>query len=188
MPRPNALSGRFVLRIEPDLHARLRRQAVEEGTSLNDLCARRLAEPERTVPDPLRQVMIRAASLFGPDLAGVVAFGSWARGEMTDGSDVDVLIVLGASIPPARDLYRRWDAEPMHWNGRPIEPRFANVPPTGSPAEGLWAEIALDGIVLFERGIALSLLLVQVRREIASGRLVRKVVHGQPYWVRDEVA
>jgi len=47
---------------------------------------------------------------------------------------------------------------------------------------GIWAEVALDGLVLFEQGLRLSTRLVQVRREIAAGRIVRRVAHGQPYW------
>jgi hypothetical protein len=47
---------------------------------------------------------------------------------------------------------------------------------------GLWAEAAIDGIVLFERGTQVSARLAQARRDIVAGRLVRRVVHGQPYW------
>jgi hypothetical protein len=46
----------------------------------------------------------------------------------------------------------------------------------------MWAEVAIDGIVLFERGLRLTEHLVRVRRDIAAGRLVRRMVHGQPYW------
>lgn len=50
------------------------------------------------------------------------------------------------------------------------------------PVTGLWAEVAMDGVVLFERGLKLSMALVRIRREIISGRLVRRLVHGQPCW------
>jgi hypothetical protein len=47
---------------------------------------------------------------------------------------------------------------------------------------GLWAEAALDGVVLFERGLVVSKRLAAVRRDIVAGRLVRRLAHGQPYW------
>jgi len=42
--------------------------------------------------------------------------------------------------------------------------------------------VAVDGIVLFERELRISSALVRTRRDIAAGRLVRRIVHGQPYW------
>ena len=58
---------------------------------------------------------------------------------------------------------------------------------TGGPerprvAGGFWAEVAVDGIVLFERDWRLSTHLARVRRAIAERRLVRRLAHGQPYW------
>ena len=87
-----------------------------------------------------------------------------------------------------RALYRRWDEQPVAWNGRTVEPQFVSLPAEDENLEGLWAEVALDGIIVFERGLKLSLRLVRLRREIAAGRLIRRIVHGQPYWVRNEVA
>lgn len=76
--------------------------------------------------------------------------------------------------------------------GRPLAQRVLRAPagvdahfvhpPADDALSGLWAEAALDGVVLFERGGHLSAHLVRVRRAIAEGRLVRRVVHGQPYW------
>ena len=45
-----------------------------------------------------------------------------------------------------------------------------------------WAEIATDGFVVFERDRQVLRLLAQIRSRIASGGLVRRFVHGQPYW------
>jgi hypothetical protein len=183
-----AASGRFVLRIDPDLHARLRRGARREGTSLNDHCARRLSALQTSIPAPLESAITRADSLLGEDLVAVAAFGSWARGESSTGSDVDLLIVVEPSHRLSRSLYGRWDEAPVLWGTRTIEPQFVHLPGGDKPVAGLWAEVALDGIVLFDRDLRLSKRLVEVRREIASGRIVRRVVHGQPYWVRNEVA
>ena len=67
------------------------------------------------------------------------------------------------------------------WQGRPVDPHFVH-PPDEKVASGLWGEVAVDGIVLFERNWRLSAHLARVRRAIAEGKLVRRLVHGQPYW------
>ena len=183
MPRSSP-SGRFVLRLEPGLHAALRRAAAESHLSLNDYCARKLAAPLgnlAAVADASRTVS-RAAGLFGDHLIGVAAFGSWVRREAVEGSDVDILVVVDPEVPIIRALYREWDEEPTGWEGRPTEPHFVQLPPPGTVVAGLWAEVALDALVLFERGLALSAHLARVRRDIVTGRIVRRTVHGQPYW------
>jgi hypothetical protein len=178
------LSGRFLLRINPGLHAALREAAAAQGLSLNDYCARKLAAPAGSLAaggDAGRAVE-RAAELFGASLVGVIAFGSWTRGEAADTSDIDVLVVLDCRVSLKRELYRTWDEAPLAWNGRPVEPHFVHLPGPEEGLTGIWAEVALDGIVLFERDLRLSTRLAQVRHEILSGRLVRRMAHGQPYW------
>jgi len=179
-------SGRFVLRISPGLHAALRAAAGDEDLSLNDYCARKLAAPVGRLASfgGAMAAVERAAGLFAGDLIGVVAFGSWARDELADGSDIDLLVVLEEGTALTRELYRRWDEEPIEWGGRPVEPHFVRLPADDEPPGGIWPEVALDGIVLFERGLRLSAHLARVRRQIASGRLVRRFVHGQPYWAQ----
>lgn len=177
-------SGRFVLRLEPGLHAALRTAAREQGLSLNDHCARTLASPAGAFSG-LRDAAAavgRAAQLFGSELVGVLVFGSWARGELSDRSDVDLLIVVEPTVPLTRELYRRWDDAPIRWGSRPVEPHVVHLPPPDRTVGGLWAEAAIDGLVLFERGVRLSARLVQVRHDVVAGRLVRRMAHGQPYW------
>jgi hypothetical protein len=177
-------SGRFLLRIDPGLHGALRQAAAAAGLSLNDYCARKLALPlgDPTALSGAAEIVGRAATLFGARLVGVVAFGSWTRADTADDSDFDALVVVDPAVRLTRELYRRWDEAPVVWNGRPVEPHVVHPPAPDTIVGGLWAEVALDGIVLFERGLQLSRRLVRVRRDIAAGRLVRRVVHGQPYW------
>lgn len=125
----------------------------------------------------------RAATVVGEALIAVVVFGSWARGELTDSSDIDILIVVDADVPVSRSLYRRWDEEPLRWEGHSVEPHFVHLPALDGVPSGLWAEIALDGVVLYQRDPRLSQRLVGVRRLQAMGRLRRRTAHGQPYWV-----
>lgn len=120
--------------------------------------------------------------MCGESLVGVVVYGSWVRGEAGDGSDVDALLVLEHSTSPSRSLYRAWDAAPMSWQGREVEPHFVRRPDAAEPVSALWAEIALDGVVLFERQLLVSSVLARVRHEVVAGRLVRRFAHGQPYW------
>jgi hypothetical protein len=176
-------SGRFVLRIEPGLHAALREAARSLGVSLNDYCARKLAAPASAAPAPAVEVVRRAASVLGQAFVGVVAFGSWAREEQRDSSDVDVLLVVDSTAALNRELYRRWDSGPLTWEGHPVEPHFVHMPAPGARISGLWAEAAVEGVVLFDRDLSLSRRLVEIRRRIVAGEVMRREVHGQPYWI-----
>lgn len=181
---PDACSGRFLLRIDPSLHAALRQAAAARGLSLNTLCAQSLARPMDTLLDfpAASETLQRANDVVGDALIGMAVFGSWARGEPTDASDVDVLVVVDENVPITRALYRRWDEEPVRWEGRPVDPHFARLPTGRRPPSALWAEVAIDGMVLIERELRLSAHLAAVRRVLAEGRLRRRTVHGQEYW------
>lgn len=175
-------SGRFVLRVDPGLHALLADAARRAGISLNDYCVRKLTQPGEPMR-PAAEIVGRAAELFGATLGGVVAFGSWARDELAGTSDLDVLVVVDADTAITRDLYRRWDAVPLGWNGHPVEAHFVHLPPRGARVSGLWAEAAVDGAVLFDRDLSVSRRLAEIRHRIVAGELVRHWAHGQPYWV-----
>ena len=175
-------SGRFVLRISPGLHVALRSAAAEAGLSLNDYCARKLTAPG-SVDEPTFEVVQRATQQFGDQLMGILAFGSWARGELTEESDVDLLVVVDAAVPIVRSLYRMWDEAPVSWEARPVEVHIVHPPDAREPPSGLWAEAALEGLLLYERGQDLSRRLVEVRKRIAAGDVSRRFAHGQPYWV-----
>jgi len=177
-------SGRFLLRIDPALHEALRRSAREHGVSLNEYCIRRLSAPPMTLAaEGAAGTVRRAEGLFGDQLVGVAAFGSWARGEAADNSDVDVLVVVEPEVRLTRGLYRQWDEEPIRWADRSVEPHFVHLPATAATATGLWAEVALDGIVLCERGYRLSRWLMGVRKDILAGHVTRRSAHGQPFWL-----
>lgn len=154
------------------------------GLSLNEYCARMLATPGSRVGGPAADAIERAAAVASDALVGVVAFGSWSRDEAGTGSDVDLLVVVEREEATIRSLYRRWDAEPpLRWDSRRVEPHFVYLLEADERVSGMWAEIAIDGIVLFEQGLRISRRLVELRREIAAGRFVRRRAHGQPYWV-----
>ena len=181
-------SGRFVLRTPPALHGALKRAARGAGGSLNEYCVRRLADRPLDGASEAPAILAWASAAFGEALAGVVVYGSWARGEATRESDVDVLVILNPSAALTRSTYRKADEASLSWEGHPVQVQIVRMPDAGQVTGGLWPEIALDGIVLFERDYALSRTLVGIRRAIAGGRLVRRTAHGQPYWTTTEAA
>ena len=171
------------MRLDPDLHAALRAEAAARNVSLNELCARTLAEHAfDPVAGAFGPVVRRALGLFEGALVGLVAFGSWARGDAAPGSDVDVLVVVAPGIDVTRELYRRWDVEPVTCDGRAVDPHFIVLPDPAAPVSGVWADAARDGIVVFERSHQVSRHLGHVRRQVLSGVRRRSTAHGQPYW------
>lgn len=179
----SAKSGRFLLRMPPPLHAALDGAARTAGMSLNEYCVRRLAAFGVSIDDGDAAALVaRAATIAGDALAGVLLHGSWVRGDATSTSDVDAIVVVEPRVRLNRALYRTWDQEPATWKGHPVDAHFVH-PPGDDTLTGLWAEAAVDGLVLFDRGGQLSAALARVRRAIADGRLVRRRAHGQPYWV-----
>ncbi len=173
-------SGRFLLRMSPDLHGTLRSAARSAGLSLNEYCVRRLLTGG-VVHDDAAALVSRAAAVSGRRLVGLVLHGSWVRGDAASGSDVDALIVVERHVSLSRSLYREWDREPLTWGGRPLDPHFVHVP-AATAVSGLWAEIATHGLIVFDRDGELGTYLARVRGAIADGRLLRRTAHGQPYW------
>lgn len=190
-------SGRFLLRIDPGLHQRLRALAARQGRSLNQLCADLLergvegADAATSVCEIARgvvssAVLERIRKLVGEKLEGLVLFGSAARGEQWRDSDVDLLVVLRAGSPLKRDLYRDWDIASSHLEpgGPRTELHFVALPRSLATAGSLWFEVALEGVILHDPRLRVARFLFSVREEIAAGRAVRKVLHGRPYWIR----
>lgn len=176
-------SGRFVLRIDPVLHGSLRGQAAGCGLSLNEYCARRLALHGAPPVGSCGGVLERADTVCRDRLVGVIAFGSWARDEMSDGSDVDVLVVVDPELEITRALYREWETEPLEWESRLVDAHFVRLPERGARISGLWAEAAVEGVILYDRDLSIARRLVEIRRRIVAGEIVRREMHGQPYWV-----
>ena len=184
------LSGRFVLRTSPEIHASAKRRAAQLDISLNELCLRAVEAyltQDRTIEDLDSYVesslVSRAKQHMGNNLEGLLLFGSTARGESRDGSDVDLLIVVSPDLTLTRQLYTRWDRE---FTEERLSPHFTHLPLSLEHAGSIWFEVAVDGILLFERERNITRFLSEIRRAIATGHLVRKAAYGQPYWLRNE--
>jgi len=62
------------------------------------------AVPElRAVLAELNQALRR---LYGPRLKQVILYGSWARGDATDDSDIDIAVVLEGDVSPTLEIDR----------------------------------------------------------------------------------
>lgn len=182
IPSRRSPSGRFVLRLPPALHATLRDAADRAGLSLNEYCVRTLAAPGPDPTGPGAAVAARAAEGFGPALVGVVLYGSWARGEATEASDIDVLVVLEPKRRVTRATYLEWDSDPLEHEGHPVEVHIVALPNEEREPGTVWLEAALDGVAVYDRDQRVSRLLGRLRRDIAAGIITRRRAHGQPYW------
>jgi len=60
-----------------------------------------------SLTDLLRELKTGLQGLYGPRLDGVYLYGSYARGEQTDESDVDVLVVLDQINSYGEEVRRR---------------------------------------------------------------------------------
>jgi len=190
----NAVSGKFVVRIPPELHWRLKDAARRQGSSLNQVCVARLQGAAREfssasdTPASLisRSLIAGAIERWGADLAGLLLFGSAVRGEATRESDIDLLLVLKPTVRISRGLYLEWDvlAETFEPCDRRVSPQCVVLPEDVDAAGGLWYEVALEGVVLWERDLAVSALLRRLREGMARGELRRAMIHGNPYWTR----
>ncbi|GEM_PF-199355 len=69
-----------------------------------------IVEKERDkIKEILKEFKTEIKELYGKRLKKVILYGSWARGEATEDSDIDVLIVLEGKVLPGREIDRMID-------------------------------------------------------------------------------
>jgi predicted nucleotidyltransferase len=60
------------------------------------------------LPDPIREVVLKLESglkeLYGDRFRGLLLYGSYARGDAREWSDVDLLLLLEGPVNPAREI------------------------------------------------------------------------------------
>lgn len=188
----------LIIRVPSSLHVSLKRAALREGISLNRFCTSLLEKVDargesaetttRTnlrlaVPDSLESLIGEIREAFTATLIGIVLFGSQARGEATEQSDIDLAVVLKQEASLDRDIYDKWRREVP--SGDLAEPLFLQLPAAADEIRGIWLELSLDGIVLLDTGFTLSGYLSRIRRMIAEGGVSRRTTYGTPYWIHN---
>ena len=191
-------SGKFVLRIPPEFHRELSLLADKSGSSLNQFCFEKIRNslnPNSKITSEDQQPSFQAKIAeqlvkVGIPLVGMVMFGSAARGEARDSSDIDLLLVVEREIPLSRELYRIWDTclpklGMNHETVSKFSPQFVHLP--GSPLEAgsLWFESAIEGLVLRDTEFRIGKFLSQVRLAILQGQIKRESSHGHNYWIKN---
>ncbi len=186
MGTKDALSGKFVLRAGIDLHGRLYRYAQSRKISLNEACKELLENAlssesiKHNLPFGLDK-LISASSPLVEKVIGIILYGSWARGESTEISDIDILAIIGESFPVNRAMYGEVDR--LLEVDSSVSLMLAHLPHKGERPGSLWLEVAQDGILLYDKNNEVARALSEIRRQIASGKVLRRESHGQGYWV-----
>lgn len=54
--------------------------------------------------EAVREFRAALKQLYGPRLQAVILYGSWARGEATAESDIDLLVVLTGEVIPGHEI------------------------------------------------------------------------------------
>jgi len=185
-------ASKILVRLPAALHNELKSETARAGSTLNGICVdafrRRLAEPVGIAPAPWPALRRTMESSLGPRLDALVLFGSRARGEASESSDTDLLLCLAPGVPLTRELYSNWDdLADQYPEDIPsdLSPHFSRLPESPESAGSLWLEVAIDGIVLWDRTWAVARFLASVRRYLLSGKVDRKMSYGVPYWVRN---
>lgn len=62
------------------------------------------------VSHALKMLKARLEELYGERLKSLILYGSWARGDATEDSDIDIIVVLEGKVSPGREIERMIDA------------------------------------------------------------------------------
>ncbi len=57
----------------------------------------------------IRQFKQAVKEIYGPRLKKIVLYGSWARGDASEESDIDLMVVLSGEVQPGLELDRMID-------------------------------------------------------------------------------
>ena len=170
---------------------------MRTGRSLNQVCLAKLqsengcvAGTENHARVPIVPEFLEAIKRhWREELAGLILFGSAARGDATKESDIDLLLVMRTEIKITRGLYTAWDEVCREYRGAQdhgrINPQFVRLPKSPREAGGLWFETAIEGTILCESDGLLSPFLQSLRRAMAKGTIRRRMLHGSPYWIKE---
>ena len=63
----------------------------------------------KAINNIIKEFKVEVRKLYGKRLKNVILYGSYARGEATDDSDIDMAVVLEGDISPGREIDRMID-------------------------------------------------------------------------------
>ena len=63
----------------------------------------------KAINNIIKEFKVEVRELYGKKLKNVSLYGSYARGEATDNSDIDMAVVLEGDISPGREIDRMID-------------------------------------------------------------------------------
>lgn len=63
----------------------------------------------KAINNIIKEFKVEVRELYGRRLRNVILYGSYARGEATDDSDIDMAVVLEGDISPGREIDRMID-------------------------------------------------------------------------------
>jgi len=188
-------SGKILLRLPPEDHRELLAESQRRGLSLNRYlqallkCSPPIIKMEdesgQILPQWRRRILPLLKEEFKKALKGVLLFGSLARGQAHENSDVDLLVVIDNAATIDRDLYRKFDQALRQAGLENISLHFVPFPVDLSDVGSLWFEAALEGIVLYVTDAQLLTFLARLKNEIAENRLYRQWSHGHSYWKKN---
>ena len=61
------------------------------------------------IKEVLKKLKEEIEKLYGKRFKNIVLYGSWARGEATDKSDIDVIVILKGKVIPGKEIDRMID-------------------------------------------------------------------------------
>jgi len=183
----NRFSGKFVLRVNPELHQTLRQKAKELKQSLNTTCAQllksALQNQKNSVSNPrLEFITKKTKKVFKNHLIGIVLFGSVVKKTTFATSDIDLLVVMKPSCKLSRQLYQTWDSKIDDQKEPIINPHFVNLP-HNKHMSSLWLEVAKNHKIIWQKDKRLGLTLKEIQDSIFSGKVKAQESHGHPYWI-----
>jgi len=134
----------------------------------------------QVLPHGLNNVLLPSCPLHS-DILGMILYGSQVRGDATEISDIDVLVVLDNARKINRTLYSELDCL------EGLDPRvcimLAHLPNEESKVGSLWLEVSQCCEVLMDTAKAIEKVITRSKKLVEDGKVVRKESHGQGYWV-----
>jgi predicted nucleotidyltransferase len=134
------------------------------------------------VLEMLQEVVKALHQGLGNNLVALVLFGSRARGEATEASDWDLLVLARDLLPsPLQRHFQLKKCLPVGWRGQ-VSLLSSTTVEFESHLSSLMLDIALDGIVLYDPEGYATQRLAALKRLIANRGLYRERVGRDLIW------